>query len=435
MPLVIPVRRPASVSPPRTSPSKGHHLDVAVTVSMKFDEDYDWLTADEHRKTSWSEWLRGIVCNSVKVSPKRIQLADLQRGSVCLLLRCLPLSETPALSGTDDRSAMEVALQVLAFASQKDATTKLPKFLGGTLHSLGDKHAASPKTQSSAARSQKSDVSLAQENCGVGIAFAPTPDGQYLSVIGMIPGGDADRSGLIAVGDVVSSIDAQAVKSIPIPRLAQRIRGPTGTRIQIGFKSLSGGSEKNMDLARIPAASSSPSPMRRPSSGSNLSSWDPNAVMPVHLSFLGDQQHAPVVRQEGRRDRQEWQLQVVPDAPAPRTKSTSPHKSPGEGKVLRSRVSPTSNPTRQPMPSHSASMHTTRELPKATHDIWGTLEQLDASIQRRNTDMKTFTQSLLKLQADSGDQSPRASPPVSSPPSHSPLKGAKELGLSDFFYA
>jgi len=444
MPLVIPVRRPASVSPPRVSPGKAPRSDVAVTVSMKFDEDYDWLTADEHRKTSWSEWLRGIVCNSVKVSPKRLHVADLQRGSVCLLLRCLPLSETPTLGGSDDRSAMELALQVLAFASDKAASSKLPKFLGGMLHSLGDKpplhadrlmlHAEAQKAPSSAGRSQKSDASLVQENCGVGIAFAPTPDGQYLSVIGMIPGGDADRSGLIGVGDVVSSIDAQAVKNMPIPRLAQRIRGPTGTRIQIGFKSLSGGSEKNMDLVRIPATTSSPSPMRRPSSSSNVTSWDPNAVMPVHLSFLGDQPPVtvPVVRSETRYDRQEWHLHTVPDAPAPHATSASPHRSPGEGKVLRSLGSPMSNSAHSAHSAHQPLPAMTQKAPAATHDIWGTLEQLDASIQRRNSDMKSFTQSLLKLQADSRDPARIATSP---PSGAAPLKSAFELGVGDFFYA
>jgi len=135
---LLPVRRPIPVSTP-SSPSKGHGLDVEVTVNMKFNEDFDWLTADEHRKTSWSERIMGIVCDAVKVSPRRIRMAGLRRGSVCLLLRCLPLSETPGLADSDCRSAMELGIQILAFASAKDAGTKLLQFLGGTLHSPTEK--------------------------------------------------------------------------------------------------------------------------------------------------------------------------------------------------------------------------------------------------------------------------------------------------------
>ena len=409
VPLVIPVRRPASVSPP-SSPSKGHSLDVEVTVNMKFNEDFDWLTADEHRKTGWSEWIRGMVCEAVKVSPRRIRLAGLQRGSVCLLLQCLPLSETPGIAESDNRSAMELALQILAFASAKDAGTKLPKFLGGALHSLSEKpwsHGTSPEKVAFVVNSSNGDISHAsvQENCGVGIAFAPTADGKHLGVIGMIPGGDADRSGLIAVGDIVSSINGHHVQDIPIPKLAQRIRGPVGTRIQIGFKAQHSDSEKNIDLPRIPATMNSP--WQRPaSSASSNASWDPNAIMPVQLSFLSEPKTRTPQQQEAHHD---WHLTPAPNGSPQARQDTSTTRSPGEGRVLRVVPSPTLKPSPQ-----------VRDPLAARHDIWGTLEQLDASIQRRNTDMRSFTDSLLKLQAESAASN---------------KDGSNERGRSDFFYA
>jgi CRP-like cAMP-binding protein len=165
---LLPVRRPIPVSPP-SSPSKGHGLDVEVTVNLKFNEDFDWLTADEHRKSGWSEWIMGIVCDAVKVSPRRIRMAGLQPGSVCLLLRCLPLSETPGLAVSDCRSAMELGIQILAFASTKDAGTKLPEFLGGTLHSTTEQplsHGASQvgKAASTIAGPGGGDASAAEQD-------------------------------------------------------------------------------------------------------------------------------------------------------------------------------------------------------------------------------------------------------------------------------
>ena len=407
MPQVLPVRRPIPVSPP-SSPSKGHGLDVEVIVNMKFNEDFDWLTADEHRKTGWSEWIMSIVCDAVKVSPRRIRMAGLQRGSVCLLLRCLPLSETPGLADSDSRSAMELGIQILAFVSAKDAGTKLPKFLGGILQSRTGKpwsHGAFPG-KALGVNSSSGHASL-QENCGVGIAFAPTADGKHLGVIGMIPGGDADRSGLIAVGDIVSSIDGHHAKDIPIAKLAQRIRGPVGTRIQIGFKSQRSNSEKNIDLPRIPAAMNSPwqRPASSASSASNAS-WDPSAIMPVQLSFLSEQKSGALAEQEAHHD---WHLAPVSNGSADVNKELWDARSPGEGKVLRAIPSPTAKPN---LPA--------RDPLAARHDIWGTLEQLDASIQRRNSDMRSFTDSLLKLQAESAA---------------SPKDSSSEHGRSDFFYA
>jgi Mg/Co/Ni transporter MgtE len=453
-PFVIPVKRPTALSPqssvtrqqiPSASPqSSAAALDIPVIVSLKFDEDFDWLTADVQRKLSWSECLRGIVCNEVKASPQRIQVADLQQGSVCLLLRCLPLSETPELAQSDSRSAMQLALDLLTFTSDKQLSSKLPKFLGGTLHSLGDKEAMSrrrslipnlngtPVVNIDRSMSPPTGKSPGHEICGVGIAFAPTQDGQYLSVIGMIPGGDADKSGLVNVGDVVNSIDGQDVKNIPIPKLAQRIRGPIGTHVQVGFKSLQGGSEKvidlpriqatsspsrekNTDIPRIPATSSTalfpgslsseriPSSfIARPSSvSSDVRPQGPSTSVPVQLSYLSGQQAEARTQPDSKQD---WQLFAVPNGTGDKGKSNSPGKS-HSPKLFPGipRMSPLFKPAEQVERPPSLSL----EPSVAKHNIWGTLEQLDASIQRRNSDVRSFTESLLKLQGNSPSLSPK----------------------------
>jgi hypothetical protein len=282
----------------------------------------------------------------------------------------------------------------------------------------------------------------------------------------MIPGGEADRSGLVNVGDVVSSIDAQDVKHIAINKLAQRIRGPIGTRIQIGFKAQHGGSEKNMDLPRIPAAGASASPLRRPSSVasntlSQTAKWDPMAVLPVQLSFLSDQQaqarvepHAAGRRQEPthlvHQQEYDWHLTPVaggvPHVARASDKSASPGRSPKHLKEARASSAPFAV---QDAPSEAAASRTASDAPwtsgvskeplitplAAKHDIWGTLEQLDASIQRRNTDMRSFTESLLLLQqADGTDSSPRKPLDAGASSASSPFKTLPHA-VGDLFYA
>ena len=124
--------------------------------------------------------------------------------------------------------------------------------------------------------------------------------------------------------------------------------------------------------------------------------------MPVQLSFLSEQKAEPRVPQH--EDRRDWQLAAVPNGSpaAAKPRLGSPSRPSAENKVL-----------------HAIPMSKESQAPK--HDIWGTLEQLDASIQRRNKDMRTFTESLLSLQAES-----HAPPSYYSPDPHA---------LSEFFYA
>ena len=449
LPLVIPVRRPTPpVSPAVTSPAYTQDSDVAVTVTMRFDEDFEWLTADEQRHQSWSQWLCGIICDAVKASPKRIQVAGLQRGSVCLLLRCLPLSETPGLAQghKEQRSAMDLALQILAFASHKDVSLRLPKFLGGSLHAVGidaksPANALSPK-QGADASYCSSVRDLAEESCGVGIAFAPTPDGQYLSVIGMIPGGDADSSGLISVGDLVTTIDGQHVQGIPMAKLAQRIRGPVGSRTQIGFRSRQGGSETNIDLPRIPGVGGrhGNGVLARASPAAAMLSREVTTLTPMQLSFPSDardkESKHKVVRGTHALPTRAQELYSKGEQGGTAKAASPQQTSPDQGKVLRSIIDKTIGAVSTDCLEESKDKTSKTATPVDKHDIWGTLEELDASIQRRNRDVRSFTESLLQLQA-CAHRSPDSLDASSSTMTTrlSLAHGKSGSGSSDFFYA
>ena len=418
VPLVIPVRRRKELTPSCATASDG---DKAVTVKLWFNEDYDWLTADEQRQISWSEWLRGIICNAIAVPTKRIQIQGLERGSVCLLLRCLPQLEIAHLTALDVRSALDLAEEVLTFASE-NGRNNLPKFIRGTLYSEGGESIPlSPAAKSahtpSGTRLLKADNSPPNdESCGVGIAFAPTADGKNLTVLGMIPGGHAEKSGLISVGDIVSTVDGQNASGWPILKLAHRIRGPVSTRIQIGFKSSQNGIEKNIDLPRIPITGSPKSalPMRRLS----------NCLESESRQNFDDRGNDSPVIATTPMETADLLFQSVPRISRPSKKSLAD----AVDRALFQSPEIVANQQTQEIDSSSMRASTSsvglNEASHNTHEIWGKLLQLDESIQRRDSDMRVFTESLLRLQNDASISSSKSSPAAF---------GMRPAG--DFFYA
>jgi len=240
--------------------------DRPVLVSVRFEEDYDWICEEASRRRGWADWVRSVICKGVKVSSKRTEVVDLQRGSVILLLRVLPLSMAPNASSSDSRTAADIANQMMSFVENPKGVDELPRFLGGSLkrepkgRKKSDAGSASaeavdcpvPPPRASEAQDDKSN------SCGVGVAFAPTPRGKHLSVIGLLPGGDAERSGVVSVGDRLFSVDSQEASELPIAKLAQRVRGKSGTTVVIGFQNPGTGAVNNVQLCRL-MSSSSPS--------------------------------------------------------------------------------------------------------------------------------------------------------------------------------
>jgi hypothetical protein len=127
---------------------------------------------------------------------------------------------------------------------------------------------------------------------------------------------------------------------------------------------------------------------------------------------------------------QSWHSSIANVAAAHVPTDSSSQRSPEEGKVLRAIANGTSTArTRDTADSDG----TRQPTPAAKHDIWGTLEQLDASIQRRNNDVRSFTASLLQLQADAKGSPSAASSSAAS--SSQQKTSAPGLRGGDFFYA
>lgn len=69
---------------------------------------------------------------------------------------------------------------------------------------------------------------------GVGIFFATDANGGQV-VRSFVPGGPAERSGQVAIGDVIVSVDNTDVYGLPLATLAKYLLGPRGSTINMGF--------------------------------------------------------------------------------------------------------------------------------------------------------------------------------------------------------
>mmetsp|Transcript_74695 Transcript_74695/g.175339 ORF Transcript_74695/g.175339 Transcript_74695/m.175339 type:complete len:971 (-) Transcript_74695:55-2967(-) len=69
---------------------------------------------------------------------------------------------------------------------------------------------------------------------GVGIVLGPSPSGRAV-VQDLTEGGAAERSGIVARGDMLLTIDEADIWGQPISLIGQRLRGPEGSRITLGL--------------------------------------------------------------------------------------------------------------------------------------------------------------------------------------------------------
>ena len=69
---------------------------------------------------------------------------------------------------------------------------------------------------------------------GVGIFFATDNNGGQV-VRSFVPGGPAERSGQVDIGDVIVSVDNTDVYGLPLATLAKYLLGPRGSTISMGF--------------------------------------------------------------------------------------------------------------------------------------------------------------------------------------------------------
>ena len=90
------------------------------------------------------------------------------------------------------------------------------------------------------------DGGAASELVGIGAMLAPSPKG--VVILGLVPGGPAEKAGLLR-GDRVARIDGESAADFTVADAIQRLRGPEGTRVRVGV-AREGGASVEVTLMR-----------------------------------------------------------------------------------------------------------------------------------------------------------------------------------------
>lgn len=75
---------------------------------------------------------------------------------------------------------------------------------------------------------------------GVGIFFQQEPNTGKVYVANIVPGGSADRSGVIRVNDVIVKVDDEDVQGQPLSALRNLILGRQGSYVVLAFRRMTG---------------------------------------------------------------------------------------------------------------------------------------------------------------------------------------------------
>ena len=102
------------------------------------------------------------------------------------------------------------------------------------------------------AMSGESEFSMASgpDACGVGLRIT---DAAPFRVRGCVPGGPADGSGQIRIGDVLMTVDGTAVGSLPIAEVRRLIVGAPGSRVAMQFLRNRGDERRTFEVAMVRA--------------------------------------------------------------------------------------------------------------------------------------------------------------------------------------
>ncbi|GAB4187404.1 MAG: carboxy terminal-processing peptidase [Simkaniaceae bacterium] len=74
-------------------------------------------------------------------------------------------------------------------------------------------------------------TSLKKQMEGIGVVLRESIEGVYISEV--VPGGPAEKSGLVRAGDIVLSIDGKALSDVPFETIAESMKGSAGSRISL----------------------------------------------------------------------------------------------------------------------------------------------------------------------------------------------------------
>jgi carboxyl-terminal processing protease len=78
---------------------------------------------------------------------------------------------------------------------------------------------------------------------GIGVILREGVDG--VTIVGMIKGGPAERSGNIAVGDMITAIDGKSVTDVPYEEVLRRLQGGEKSHVQLGLRRLEAEDKEN----------------------------------------------------------------------------------------------------------------------------------------------------------------------------------------------
>lgn len=88
------------------------------------------------------------------------------------------------------------------------------------------------------------------ESCGVGINFRISDNGD-LVINDIVPGGPADRTGKLRIGDELIRVDGRFVRGRPASQIAPKVLGPAGTIVELAFKRSQGPAVVTINVAVI----------------------------------------------------------------------------------------------------------------------------------------------------------------------------------------
>ena len=130
--------------------------------------------------------------------------------------------------------------------------SRLGSFDDGANHA-SSAHAAHPPTQqrasvNPAAHAQAISAPIPEDQCGVGMMMAE--ENGYLKVMGLVPGGPADKSHAIQKGDLLVEIDGKSVAGKGILEARPWLLGVRGSSITIGLARTPGSRPVRITLIR-----------------------------------------------------------------------------------------------------------------------------------------------------------------------------------------
>jgi hypothetical protein len=129
--------------------------------------------------------------------------------------------------------------------------SRLGSFDDGANHISNPAHAATAQRAPVTAaplRSASVSAPIPDDHCGVGMMMAE--EGGHLKVMGLVPGGPADKSHAIQKGDLLVEIDGKSVQGRSILEVRPSLLGARGTSITIGLARTPGSRPVRITLIR-----------------------------------------------------------------------------------------------------------------------------------------------------------------------------------------